>query len=91
MTDVEKERVEVITRNSYFKKKYRMALEATTRMMVQDLYAHHPDWSVRDVLTTTLKEYNKDLPSALLLEMVQLIVNEWEKKKATKQELALAE
>jgi CBS-domain-containing membrane protein len=90
MTDVEKERIEVITRNSYSKKKYRMALEVTTKMMVQDVYAQHPDWSVRDVLTTMLKEYNKDLPSTLLLEMTQLIVNEWEKKQTHKSDLALA-
>ncbi len=90
MTDVEKERVEVITHNSYFKKKYRMALEVTTKMMVQDLYAQHPDWSVRDVLSAALKEYNKDLPSAILLDMMQLIVSEWDKKQTHKSELALA-
>lgn len=90
MTDVEKDRVEIITRNSYFKKKYRLALEVTTKMMVQDHYKQHPDWSIRDVLSNTLKEYNKDLPSLLLLEMAQLIVTEWEKKQAIKQELVLA-
>lgn len=87
MTETEKG---TVNQNTYFKKKYRMALEVTTKMMVQDLYAQNPDWSVRDVLTTTLKEYNKDLPSILLLEMMQLIVSEWEKQQTIKKELVLA-
>ena len=90
MTAAEKTEIGNTTQNSYFKKKYRIALEATTKMMVQDLYIHYPDWSVRDVLTTALKEYNDDLPSALLLEMAQLIVSEWEKKQTSKNEFALA-
>lgn len=89
ITEAEKKETVDIAQNTYFKKKYRIALEVTTKMMVQDLYAQNSDWSIRDVLTTALKEYNKDLPSVLLLEMMQLIVSEWEKKQAHRQEPAL--
>jgi hypothetical protein len=90
MTDEEKAHTAHITRNSYFKKKYRMALEITTKMMIQEMYKQHPDWSVKEVLVAAIKEYNSDLPSVLLLEMAQLIVSEWEKIQAKKKTMQLA-
>jgi hypothetical protein len=89
MTDEEKDHTAHITRNSYFKKKYRMALEVTTKMMIQEMYEQHPDWSVKEVLVAAIKEYNSDLPSVLLLEMAQLIVTEWEKIQAKNKAMQL--
>jgi hypothetical protein len=90
MTDEEKANTAHITRNSYFKKKYRMALDITTKMMIQEMYKQHPDWSVKEVLVAAIKEYNSDLPSVLLLEMAQLIVTEWEKIQAKNKAMQLA-
>jgi hypothetical protein len=90
MTDEEKAHTAHITRNSYFKKKYRMALDITTKMMIQEMYKQHPDWSVKEVLVAAIKEYNSDLPSVLLLEMAQLIVTEWERHQISKNSLVMA-
>lgn len=90
MTDEEKARLSHITRNSYFKKKYRMALEITTKMMIREMYEQYPDRPLNDVLSAAMKEYNSDLPSILLLEMAQLIVNEWERIQAKNKTLQLA-
>jgi hypothetical protein len=90
MTDEEKAHTAHITRNSYFKKKYRMALDITTKMMIQEMYKQNPDWSVKEVLVAAIKEYNSDLPSVLLLEMAQLIVSEWERQQISKNSLVMA-
>lgn len=90
MTDEEKARISHVTRNSYFKKKYRMALEVTTKMMIREMYEQYPDRPLNDVLSAAMKEYNSDLPSVLLLEMAQLIVNEWERIQAKNKAMQLA-
>ena len=59
MTDEEKARISHITRNSYFKKKYRMALEVTTKMMIQEMYKEYPDRPLNDVLSAAMKEYKE--------------------------------
>jgi hypothetical protein len=89
MTEEERAKLPVFTPNSYFKKKYRLALEISTKMMVQGMYEKHPNWTTQDVLVASLKEYNSDLPSSILLEMAQIIVIEWEKIQASKKELVL--
>jgi hypothetical protein len=90
MTDEEKAHTAHITRNSYFKKKYRMALEVTTRMMIREMYEQYPNRPLNDVLSAAMKEYNSDLPAVLLLEMAQLIVNEWEKIQSKNKTMQLA-
>ena len=90
MTDEEKARTSHITRNSYFKKKYRMALEVTTKMMIQEMYEQYPNRPLNDVLSAAMKEYNSDLPAVLLLEMAQLIVTEWERHQISKSSLVVA-
>jgi hypothetical protein len=89
MTDEEKAHTAHITRNSYFKKRYRMALEITTKMMIQEMYEKYPDTPLNDVLSAAMKEYNSDLPSVLLLEMAQLIVAEWERHQIAKSSLVM--
>lgn len=44
----------------------------------------HSEWGAKDVLAEIVKDYDKDLPSKILLEMAAYIIAEWEKIRASK-------
>ena len=87
MTEEEKAKSAALSKNSYFKEKYRLALKISTQMEIDKYSQTNPEWGVKDVLVTILKGYNSDLPSVLVLEMTQLIVAEWEAAHAKKKEI----
>ncbi len=60
--------------------KFKKTLEFTTLFRFDELRLAHPDWELNKILGNIMLGYSKDIPSALLLEMTQLIIAEWEKK-----------
>jgi hypothetical protein len=89
MTEEESARVATITKNSYYKPKYRKALRTVTRMDVHDYFNKHPEATAKEVLADMIASYNPHLPSPLLLEMTEFILSEWETLQAEKKELVL--
>ena len=79
MTEEELLQMATLSQKSFFKEKYRHGLKVLTTMDMQRLQHEHPDWRLKDVLAAILKNYNPELPAALLLEMTQFIIAEWEK------------
>ncbi len=73
----------------YLRKKYRLALQFSAFMDLQELAKTHPEWGAKDVLVEIMKDYYSDFPAELVLEMSAYIVTEWEKIKASKKELVL--
>ena len=88
MTDAEKAKTAIITRNSYLKEKFRMSLKFYTKRKIQEYADIHADWRAKEVLVEIMKGYNPELPPVVLLEMTQFILEEWAKRQTTKQELA---
>jgi hypothetical protein len=78
------------TQNPFFKKKLHIALKVATEMSVHKLADEHPDWHAKDVLAEIIKGYNPEIPSVLLLEMAQLILDKWEKIQAKNKAMQLA-
>ncbi len=60
--------------------KFKKTLEFTTLFRFDELRLAHPDWELNQILGNILLGFSKDIPPALLLEMTQLIITEWEKK-----------
>lgn len=87
MTEEESAQAAIISKNSFFKEKYRHALKLTTKIKVYKYAQSNPNWSAKDVLIEILKGYNSQLPSSIILEMAQFIVTEWEAIHASKSEI----
>ena len=87
MTEEESVQATILSKNSFFKEKYRHALKLTTKIKVYQSSQTNPEWSAKDVLIAIMKGYNSQLPSAILLEMAQFIVSEWETIQATKNDI----
>lgn len=87
MTDAEKAQSALLSEKSFFKEKYRHALKMTTKMKIEEYAQIHPEWTIKDVLIAIITGYNSQLPSQVILEMIQFIVIEWEKILTTKNEL----
>ena len=87
MTGEEKAQAAILSQKSFLKEKYRYALKLTTQMKVHEYAQTNPEWGTKDVLIAILKGYNSQLPSIVILEMVQFIMNEWENITINKKEL----
>ncbi len=90
MTDAEKAQSDLLSEKSFFKARYRLALKLTTQLKIEEYAKTQPDWTSKDVLMAILKGYNAQLPSAIMLEMTQLIVHEWDTILANRDELVYA-
>jgi hypothetical protein len=90
MTAEESTQMAIIAQKSLYKEKYRHALKSLSKMKIYEYYGTNPDWSAKDILLNVMKEYNPNLPSVVLIEMTQFILNEWESIKSSKKELILA-
>jgi hypothetical protein len=90
MTDEESAQMAIIAQKSLQKDKYRQALKSLSKMKIHEYYEVNPDWSAKDILLNVMKEYNPNLPSVVLLEMTQFILNEWESIQASKNNMVLA-
>jgi hypothetical protein len=73
----------------FYRKKYKLALQLYAKLDMAAYAQTHPEWGAKDVLAEIVKDYDKDLPSEILLEMAQYIITEWEKIQATNKELVL--
>ena len=78
MTEAESQQMTVLANRSFFKEKYRHALKISTKFDLLLLNQTHPEWTIKDVLSTLIKSYDPQLPSSILLEMTQFILAEWE-------------
>jgi hypothetical protein len=83
------ERVPVLDSKKFYRKKYKLALQLYAKLDMVAYAQKHPEWGTKDVLAEIVKDYDKDLPSDILLEMAEYIVTEWEKILASKKELIL--
>ena len=90
MTPEEEARIDEITKNSFYKPKYRHALKVITQLDVQEYFKACPDAHAKDVLGDIMKTYNPDIPSDILLDVAQIILAEWESLKTSEKGLALA-
>ncbi len=86
MSEAEEIRIKAILKNSLFKEKYRNSLKSLTKVKMRSLNMQHPEWQLKDVLITVIKDYNPELPTPILLEMIQFIAAEWEQKYAHQEE-----
>lgn len=90
MTEEEEAQTAIITRNSVYKPKYRKSLKNSTKLDVHEYYNQHPEAGAKDVLSDMIKEYSSLLPPIILLEVAQVILEEWELIQASKKQLVLA-
>ena len=60
-------------------KKYLKASELAAQIEMNRLRDEHPNWELKDVLSVILKDFPPEIPSQLLLQLTQFIVEEWEK------------
>jgi hypothetical protein len=90
MTAEEEAELDIITQDSFYKPKYRNGLKIMTKLDVQEYYRAHPDCKAKDLLSDMMKEYNPEIPTPILLEMAQVILEEWERLTASKKDLVLA-
>ncbi len=86
MTEAEIIETNAATKNSFYKEKYRNGLKTLTRVDMRSLKLEHPEWQLKDVLIETIKDYTPELPTPILLEMIQFIIAEWEQKYAYQEE-----
>jgi hypothetical protein len=89
MTEEEKARIEIITKNSYRKEKFRRGLKSYSQMRVYEFYKTNPEWGAKDILINVMMGYNPDLPSDVVLEIAEYILQQWEVLQTSKKELAL--
>lgn len=73
----------------FYRKKYRLALKLYATLDIQAYAKTQPNWAAKDVLAAIIKDYDPQLPSNILLEMTQFILEEWEKKQSTKNAFSL--
>ena len=74
----------------FYRKKYRLALKLYATLDIQAYAKTQPNWAAKDVLAAIVKDYDPQLPSNILLEMTQFILEEWEKNQMTKQDFVPA-
>jgi hypothetical protein len=86
MTEAEEIRIKAILKNSFFKEKYRNSLKSLTKVKMRSLKMQYPEWQPKDVLIAVIKDYAPELPTPILLEMIQFIIAEWEQKYVLKEE-----
>ena len=79
MTEGELLQMATLSQKTYYKEKYRHGLKILTLMDMENYIQEHPEWQLKDILAAILKNYNPELPAAILLEMTQFIIVEWEK------------
>jgi hypothetical protein len=79
----------VVDHKRFYRKKYKLALQLYAKLDMVAYAQTHPEWGAKDVLAEIVKDYDKDLPSEILLEMAEYIVTEWGKIQASKKELVL--
>jgi hypothetical protein len=74
----------------FYKKKYRLALQMYAIVDINEYAKTQPTWTAKDILAAIIKDYDPQLPSDILLEMTQFILQEWEKVQLSKKQIALA-
>ena len=89
MADEEQAQMAIIAQKSLYKDKYRHALKSLSKLKIHEYYETNPNWSAKDILLNVMKEYNPNLPSIVLIEMTQFILNEWESIQASKNDMVL--
>lgn len=83
------EQIPELDNKRFYRKKYKLALQLYAKLDMVAYAQTHTEWGTKDILAEIVKDYDKNLPSDILLEMAQYIVIEWEKIQASKKELAL--
>jgi hypothetical protein len=78
MTEEDIVQTDRLFKNAFFKEKYRKGLKSLTQNDMKQLKNEHPNWQLKDMLSAIVKGYNPELPSAILREMTQFIISEWE-------------
>lgn len=89
MTEEEKIRVDIITKNSFRKEKFRYALKSHSQTKVYEFYKTNPEWGAKDILINVMKGFNPDLPSDVVLEIAQYILHQWETIQASNKKFTL--
>jgi hypothetical protein len=74
----------------FYKKKYRLALQIYAIVEINEYAKTQPTGTAKDILSAIVKDYDPQLPSDILLEMTQFILQEWEKIQLSKKHTALA-
>jgi hypothetical protein len=74
----------------FYRKKYRLALQIYAIVEINEYTKTQPTWAAKDILAAIVKDYDPQLPSDILLEMTQFILQEWEKVQLSKKHTALA-
>jgi hypothetical protein len=82
-----REQMRLLDDKRFHKKKYRLALQMYAKLDIVEYAQSYPTWAAKDVLSEIVKDYDKNLPAEILLEMSHYIVTEWEKIQASKKEL----
>ena len=90
ITAAEKTEIGNATQNSYFKKKYRIALEVTTQLDVREYCQIHQDAPAKEVLIEIMKTYSPSIPPDILLDMAQVILSEWKSIQIAHNKLVVA-
>jgi hypothetical protein len=78
MTEADILETATFSKTAFFKEKYRKSLKTLTRYEMRQFIKQHPDGQLKDALAALIKDYNPELPPAILLEMTQFIISEWE-------------
>ncbi len=78
MTKEDLLQTESVLKNAFFKEKYRTGLKNLVKSDMKLFKKQYPEWQLKDVLVAVIKDFNPELPPAILLEMTQFIIAEWE-------------
>lgn len=78
MTKEDLLQTESVLKNAFFKEKYRTGLKNLVKSNMKLFKKQYPEWQLKDVLVAVIKDFNPELPPAILLEMTQFIIAEWE-------------
>jgi hypothetical protein len=89
MTEEEQAKYAIDPAKSFRKEKFRRGLKSYSQTRVYEFYKTNPEWGAKDILINVMMGYNPDLPSDVVLEIAQYILQQWELLKASKKELTL--
>lgn len=89
MTEAEKTKNPLDPDKSFRKEKFRRALKSHSQTRVYEFYKTNPEWGAKDILINVMMGYNPDLPSDVVLEIAEYILQQWDILQASKKEMAL--
>lgn len=72
---------QAIHRQVLASEKYLKSSELATRLYFNELVQKHPDWNLKEIFVAVVQTFPDEMPPKVMLNMTQIIFEEWEKIK----------